>query len=220
MKFVAINGSPKGRASNTQIMVNAFLTGASEAGADISTVFLSEKEINSCKGCFSCWYKSPGKCVIRDDMTGVLSLLAGANLIILASPLYFNNISGTLKVFIDRLFVTGSPPPPGDAKAEYGQKAAAEPVVPKIMMISNCGFPDRSQFQVVSLWMEKVAALLKTSLAAEIYAVRGKLLSDPTDEVRPAVVNYLKLLGNSGKEMAMNMKLSETTEELLQRDYV
>jgi putative NADPH-quinone reductase len=219
MKIVAINGSPKGKTSNTNTMVNSFLTGAQEAGAETFNIFLAEKEINYCKGCYSCWFKSPGECIIKDDMTDIISHLAGANIIVLASPLYFNNISGTLKVFMDRLTVTGSPHPPKAGETESKNDKTVDVVPPKLVMMSNCGFPDRSQFQVVSLWIKRVAAMMQTNLIGEIYAVQGKLLSNPTDELRPAIDRYLKLLESAGKEIALNLKLSETTENLLQYDF-
>lgn len=219
MKIIAINGSPKGKASNTNVMVNSFLAGALEAGAEVLNIYLAEKEIGYCKGCYSCWFKSPGKCIIQDDMTDVISHLAGANVIVLASPLYFNNISGTLKVFMDRLTVTGSPHLPKEVQTENKNETPIAVVLPKFVMISNCGFPDRSQFQVVSLWIKRVAAMMKTNLIGEIYAVQGKLLSNPTDELRPAIERYLKLLEMAGKEIAMNLKLGESTENLLKCDF-
>lgn len=66
MKIVVINGSPKGKNSNTNVMVQAFLKGAQEA--ETLNIFLSEKEIKHCKGCHTCWTKGPGQCVTNDDM--------------------------------------------------------------------------------------------------------------------------------------------------------
>ena len=152
-------------------------------------------------------------------MTDVISHLSGANIIVLASPLYFNNISGTLKVFMDRLTVTGSPHPPKAGKTESKNDKPMDVVPPILVMMSNCGFPDRSQFQVVSLWIKRAAAMMQTNLIGEIYAVQGKHLSNPTDELRPAIDNYLKLLESAGKEIALNLKLAETTENLLQYDF-
>lgn len=209
MKIVAINGSPRGRASNTGVMVDAFLKGAQEAGAETMNVFLAEKNIKYCRGCYSCWTETPGRCVIQDDMAEVLSRVAGADVIVLASPLYFNNISGTLKVFMDRLAVTGNPHSPKSRSA-----------APKLVMISNCGFPDRSQFQVVSLWIKRVARLMRTEVIGEIYATQGRFLTAPTEEVRPAVASYLRFLEKAGAEIATSMKLSETTESLLGRDFM
>ena len=93
MKIVVVNGSPKGRGSNTQIMVEAFLQGAQEAGAETLNVFLAEKEIQHCRGCFSCWLKTPGRCIIEDDMMRILAAVVGADVLVLSTPLYFDTIS-------------------------------------------------------------------------------------------------------------------------------
>ena len=86
-------------------MVSAFLKGAQETGAEIINIFLAEKEIKHCKGCVSCWINSPGQCVIKDDMAEILSLEEGADILLLATPLHFDNISGMLKVYMDRRIV-------------------------------------------------------------------------------------------------------------------
>jgi multimeric flavodoxin WrbA len=83
MKITAINGSPHGKEGITNIMVSAFLKGAQEAGAEIVNIFLAEKEINHCKACNSCWFATPGQCIIQDDMAEILSLGQGTDILVL-----------------------------------------------------------------------------------------------------------------------------------------
>ena len=201
-------------------MVGALLKGAQEAGAETVHIFLAEKEIKYCKGCHSCWTETPGQCVIHDDMAEVLTRVAGADVIVLASPLYLNNVSGTLKVFMDRLTVTGNPHAQKDAQTGNQHSTQRKSAAPKFIMISNCGFPDRSQFEVVSLWIKRVARMMRTDVIAEIYATQGRLLTAPTEELRPAVTSYIQSLERAGAEIATRMKLSETTETLLGRDFI
>ena len=70
MKILLINGSPKGDRSNTLKLSKAFLEGVLEIDkdAEIRQLNLSEKKIAPCRGCFACWNKTPGKCVMTDDM--------------------------------------------------------------------------------------------------------------------------------------------------------
>ena len=218
MKIVAINGSPRGRVSNTGVMVGAFLKGAAAAGAETNEIFLCEKSIRYCRGCHSCWSETPGRCVIEDDMASVLSELAGVDMIILASPVFFNNISGTLKVFMDRLTVTGNPHVQTDDRGDAAGKTRALGAAPGLLMISNCGFPDRSQFEVISLWMKRVAAMMGTAVIAEIYATQGRLLCDPPQELKETAAGYLHDLEQAGSEIASGGKLSAETVERLQRD--
>lgn len=215
MKIIVINGSPKGKASNTNLMVDSLLKGAREAGAETKNVFLAEKEIKHCKGCHTCWQRGPGQCVINDDMLEVLSLMGGANIICFASPVYFENISGMLKVFMDRMTMIGSPHSQKDGE-ENEQHIEPSTQVPSLMMISSCGHPDKSQFDVTSLWIRRLAKKMNMELIGEIYATQGKLLNDPPENLRPAVSNYLQLLEKAGKEIATGMKLSADTEKILQ----
>ena len=68
MKILCVNGSPKGRKSTTYLMAEEFLKGARGRGAETDHVLLSDKKIHHCIGCFSCWFKTPGRCFFEDDM--------------------------------------------------------------------------------------------------------------------------------------------------------
>lgn len=217
MKIAVINGSPKSKASNTNVMVSSLLKGAQEAGAETIKIFLAEKEIKHCKGCHTCWLRGPGQCVTNDDMLEVLSLVGEANIIVFASPVYFANISGMLKVFMDRMTMIGSPHSQKDAKEDDQHSESSKAQAPKLIMMSSCGYPDRSEFEVTSLWIKKVAQKMHMELIGEIYATQGKFLTDPPEDLRPVVSNYLQLLEKAGKEIATNMKLSATTEKLLEQ---
>ena len=64
MKILAIQGSPRGKEGNTEIILNEFLSGAVSAGAKAETVYLKQKKIKPCLGCYTCWTKTPGVCAI------------------------------------------------------------------------------------------------------------------------------------------------------------
>jgi multimeric flavodoxin WrbA len=218
MKVVVINGSHKGKDGNTNIMVSAFLKGAYEAGAETVNIFLAEKEIKYCKACKACWFNSPGQCVIKDDIAEILSLMEGADIRVLATPLYFDNISSMLKVFMDRMIVTASPYWGKDKDGECRHLTTSFP--PKLMMIANCGYPEKSHFQVISHWIKRHARNINTEIIGEIYCAQGALLSTKVDEVRPIISNYLKVLETAGKEIATEMKLTEETVNLLEQNFI
>ena len=218
MKIVVINGSHKGKSSNTNIMVTSFLKGAREAGAETANIFLAEKQIKYCKACKACWFNTPGQCVIDDDMSDILSLMEGADVRILATPLYVDHISGMLKVFMDRMIVEISPYWEKDECGECRHLPAIAP--PKLMMIANCGYPENSQFQVISHWIKRVARNMNTGVIGEIYASQGALLNGQVEELRPIISNYLQALEVAGKEIATDMKLSEETKKLLIPNFI
>lgn len=219
MKIAVINGSPKGKAGNTNIVVSAFLKGAQEAGAETRNIFLSEKELQHCKGCHTCWSRGPGQCVSKDDMLDVLSNIGGANIVVFATPVYFENISGMLKVFMDRMTMMGSPHTKEIVKKETIEPTPPQAQSPKLMMISSCGFADRSEFQVLSHWVNRVALKMRMELIGEIYTTQGKFLSAPPEDYKSAVSEYLQLVEIAGKEIATDMKLSDTTQKLLEEGF-
>jgi len=90
--------------------VQAFLEGAREAGAShTEIVYLKGKNIKHCIGCFTCWSPTPGVCVHHDDMPELLLKVRQADVIVLATPLYFYMISGLMKDFLDRTLPLGQP---------------------------------------------------------------------------------------------------------------
>ncbi|AZV56780.1 flavodoxin family protein [Clostridium sp. AWRP] len=218
MKIVAINGSHVGKSGNTNVMVTALLKGAQEVGAQTNNIFLAEKNIEYCKACKFCWFKSPGKCVIKDDMNEILYSMKGADILILATPLYFDNISSMLKVFIDRLIVTASPYWEKDNDGECRHIRRYK--TPKLIIVSNCGYPERSHFQVVSHWIRRVARNADTEVIGEIYASQGALLSTQVKELHAVISAYLKTLEKAGKEIVMDMRLSEQTKKLLEQNFI
>lgn len=216
MKIVLVNGSPRGRSSNTQIMADAFLQGAREAGAETLNVFLAEKDIQYCRGCFSCWLKTPGRCIIDDDMKHILAEADGADVLALASPLYFDTISGMLKVFMDRMIVKGDPHFSKTATGESRHWKKQSDKTPKLIMLSNCGFPERSHFQAMSHWVQRAALNMQTELLGEIYAAQGGLLSMDL----PQVKSYLQWVKKAGSEVALGQAVSPETQQALEQPFL
>ncbi|WP_093796262.1 flavodoxin family protein [Sporomusa acidovorans] len=218
MKIAVINGSHRGKKGNTNIMVTAFLKGAAEAGAEVVTIFLSEKKIDYCKACKACWFQNPGKCVIEDDMADIVDLIKDADIRVFATPLYFDNISSLLKVFMDRMMVTVSPYWGKDSEEECRHLTTG--ISPQLVMIANCGYPERSHFQVISHWIKRHARNLNTEVIAEIYASQGALLGIKESEVGTIVSQYLKALETAGREIATNKKLTAETMTRLEQKFI
>lgn len=101
--IVILNGSPR-RQGNTSALVNAFAEGAESAGHTVTEFFLDGMDIHGCKGCFGGGKNPEHPCVQRDDMDNIYPAYRAADVVVLASPLYYWTISGQLKTAFDRLF--------------------------------------------------------------------------------------------------------------------
>ncbi|MFH0752324.1 MAG: flavodoxin family protein [archaeon] len=104
LKITAFNGSPKGEKSNTNFLVENFLYGAKEAGAEIENIFIADKKISNCRGCLRCWTKFDGECPQKnDDLKELLDKFINSEVVILAAPVYVGGVPGIFKNFMDHL---------------------------------------------------------------------------------------------------------------------
>ena len=99
MKVLAISSSPR-RGGNSDVLCDEFLKGAAEGGHETRKIRLAEKKIAPCMACYGC--TESHVCVRRDDMAEVLDALRTADVIVLASPVYFYSICAQMKTMIDR----------------------------------------------------------------------------------------------------------------------
>lgn len=98
-KVLVLSGSPR-KGGNSDLLCDEFIKGASESGNKAEKIRVAEKNIGYCKGCYAC--ADSGVCVIKDDMAEILQKIIDADVIVLASPVYFYSIDAQLKALIDR----------------------------------------------------------------------------------------------------------------------
>lgn len=102
-KIVILNGSPR-KMGNTTRLVKAFTEGAQHAGHTVTEFFLDGMDIHGCKGCFGGHSSKVCPCVQRDDMAQIYPAIKECDVVVLATPLYYWNMSGQLRTAMDRLF--------------------------------------------------------------------------------------------------------------------
>lgn len=106
MKVYGINGSPR-KNNNTATLLKRALEGVKSSTPNVETEIINLYDLNytGCKSCFACKLldgKSYGKCAIKDDLYEVLEKLSQADGIIFGSPIYFGDITGQLRSFLER----------------------------------------------------------------------------------------------------------------------
>lgn len=108
MNILVLNGSPRPN-GNTAAMVAAFAEGAGENGHKIDIVNVCQKKIAGCLACEYCHTKGAGRCIQNDDMQAVYPLLEEAEMIVLASPVYYHSFTGQLQCAINRIYALDKP---------------------------------------------------------------------------------------------------------------
>ena len=98
-----LNGSPRAK-GNTSALVDEFKKGAEEIGCEVTVFQLDKMNIHGCKGCFGGGKNFEHPCVQRDDMEKIYPVYREADMVVLATPLYYWNFSGQLRTAFDRLF--------------------------------------------------------------------------------------------------------------------
>lgn len=216
MKILAINGSPKGKRSNTWRLTSAFLEGIAakkENGgaqtAEIETLNIGSLNIKPCLGCFSCWSKTPGECCIHDDMQGVIDKILWADVVVWSFPLYYFGLPGQLKTLIDRQLPMSLPfmcteTESGGHPSRYDMSGKST------VVISTCGFyTAQGNYDCVTSLYDRLCG--KGGYTA-IFCGQGELfrvkeLSERTDE-------YLSWVKKAGQEFASDGITGETRGKL------
>jgi multimeric flavodoxin WrbA len=99
-KVLVLSSSPR-KGGNSDVLCDQFISGAQEAGHQAEKIFLKDKKINYCTGCGTCF--NGGKpCPQKDDMTEILEKMVEADVIVMATPIYFYTMCGQMKTLIDR----------------------------------------------------------------------------------------------------------------------
>lgn len=98
-KVLILSGSPR-KGGNSDLLCDEFAKGAKAAGNDVEKIRIAEKQIGYCRACYAC--KTNRRCVIQDDMAELLQKMIDADVLVLASPVYFYSIDAQLKTVIDR----------------------------------------------------------------------------------------------------------------------
>lgn len=209
MKVLAINSSPLGRKGNTEIILEEFLEGLQEAGAEVEKVYSKELNIRPCLGKLACWIKTPGKCCQQDDMAILLEKLAEADIWVFASPLYWDGVTGLLKNIFDRMLPLLEP------NIELYDGHCRHPLRKnvkqgKIVLISTCGFWESDNFEPLVIHVQAICKNIHREFAGALLRPHGAHLKymikhdNQADEI-------LKASHAAGVELATVGRISQQT---------
>jgi multimeric flavodoxin WrbA/putative sterol carrier protein len=208
MKALIVYGSPRHKRSASYHIGKSFADGLRRAGLHVDEIMLSKQNIHHCIGCFTCWTKTPGVCIHKDDMVENLPKLQKANLIVFSTPLYVYNVTGLLKNFLDRQIPLLEPYLVEKGEAT-GHPRRDTPEDQKVFLISVAGFPELSHFNAL-------VTMFKQMYRGGKYI--GEILipgSEPMsrDDFQDSYKELYKLIEQAGFEVGKNGIMSKETQK-------
>ncbi len=182
------------------------MDGMREAGADVEAVNLREKNIKTCAGCFTCMTKTPGKCVLKDDMTGELfPKWLESDLVIYATPLFHHTVNATMKTFIERTFPICEP---FLLEKEGRWVHPIRSKHPAAVVLSVCGFPAMSAFGGLTHYAKFLFEEQENErLWAEIYRPAAEFMYRNVDKQK----DIFDATKQAGRELVETHKVSPET---------
>ncbi len=213
MKALIVNGSPRGKNSNSKIMSDFFEEGLIECGIETESIFLADIKLESCRGCFGCWKNPEGSCVINDEMRGLIEKSIESDYVIFTTPVYFYTMPAVLKNFIDRLLPLATPQIHINDKGEFYHKGRYQKY-PKNILLTNCGFPGQGNFDGI-----KVAFTFLYPVAI-ICRNQGELLKIKQAPVKKIIDKYGELLKQAAIDLVKNGFISEELEARMNQSLV
>ncbi|MEW6663611.1 MAG: NAD(P)H-dependent oxidoreductase [Thermodesulfobacteriota bacterium] len=216
MKVLALNSSPRtGGQSKTELLLSRLVAGMQEAGAEVEVVELRKKTIKHCIGCFTCWTKTPGRCIHQDDMSRELfPRWLEADLVVYATPLYHFTVNALMKAFIERTLPVLQP------FFELGKERTHHPLrhaIPRTVFLSVAGFPEMSVFDQLSSWVRFIFGR-SHDLLAEIYRPGAESLTHPF--VKDKARDVLDATVQAGREIVTAGAVTPETMARVTQDVV
>lgn len=153
--ILLISASPR-KGGNSDLLCDEFMRGARAAGHNAEKIRLSEKRINYCTGCCTCISRQ-GTCVQQDDMNEIFKKILAADVMVLASPVYFHAMNGQMKTFIDRICPIYTRINGKDVYfvvSAAGGKSVVDSTVESLRVFTNClhGIKEKGVISVTGVW--------------------------------------------------------------------
>ncbi len=216
MKVLAINGSPHGEKGNTALILTQFLDGMKLAGAEVELFYTKKMKINPCLGEYNCWFKTPGVCSQKDDMQELVPKLMEADVLVFATPLYVDGMTGPMKNLLDRAIPIGDPVIEiRDGHCRHiGRKIVKEG---KLVLVSNCGFWELDNFDPLVAHMKAISSNLGREFAGALLRPHGPALKAMMDQGMP-VHDVLDAAREAGRQLAADGRMKPDTLKIVSRE--
>jgi len=221
MRILAINGSPTPKEESiTELVLSQFLSGCCSAGATVEVAHLADKRIIPCDcgHLFVCWVKTPGRCIHHDEdqVYEILQQMISADVIVLATPLYLESMTGQMKTLLDRTLPLVQPYIEASGDESRHPLRFLKEGVP-FVLVSVCGHHEVSHFSALVHTIERVARNLHGRLVGKILRPHAMLLRDG-NRIGDQYHLIMNALSQAGEELVREGVVSSVTEKQIQAE--
>jgi multimeric flavodoxin WrbA len=216
MKAIAINSSPNMEKGNTAVILDPFLDGMKEAGAEVEVFYTKKLDIKPCQGEFNCWLKTPGECFQKDDMEWLRPKWREADIRVLAAPLYVDGMPGPMKNFLDR-GIPGVHPffELRDDHIRHPGRGEGHPT--RLALVSNCGFWEMDNFDALVVHIKAICRNMGSDFAGALLRPQGPAMK-PMLAIGGLVDDIIEAARDAGRQLVRDGKISPETLETVGRD--
>jgi len=217
IQVLAFNSSPKTDKGNTTLILTPFLDGMREAGAHVELLYTKKLDINPCQGEANCWFKHPGRCFQDDDMNPLLPKFRAADILVLASPVYCDGITGPMKNLIDRLALplmgTAYCMRDGHSRLSLPEGFRSK----KLVLVSSCGLWETDNFEPAVIHVRALSRNMASEFAGALLRPHATLLRGMADMGVP-IQDVFDSAKKAGRQLVEKGRMSEDILQTVRRE--
>ena len=217
IKGVAINGSPRKYKGNTGTILNAFIQGMKDAGAEVDVFYTKNLRPKPCTGKMKCWWETPGECYIKDDMQKVYPRLREADILILATPVYIP-LPGEMQIVINRLCPLAKPLLETREGRTRG-RLLDNVMLRKLVLVSTGGWWEKENLDTVVRIAEELAENMSIEFSGAVLRPHAFLMKKK-GELTEDGVTTINAVKKAGYEFVKNGRLSDDILETIRRPLI
>lgn len=203
---------------NTALILGPFVEGIGGAGGQVEMLYTQRLRIKPCLADYTCWWKTPGACVQKDDMRLVLPKIRNANVLVLATPVYLDGMPGPLKHLVDRMLPLLQP----FFELRNGHcchPAQGERALEKVVLVASCGFHELDNFDPLLLHVKALCRNLGAAFSGALLRPHGPMLGSMLRKSMP-VEDVLSAAREAGRQLVDGGEIHSETMAVVSRELV
>jgi len=201
---------------NTALILNPFLEGMKEVGAEVELFYTRKLKINPCHGGFICWLKTPGECWQKDDMQMLYPKLREADIYVFGTPVYVDGISGPMKNLLDRIIPLVQPF--FELRDGHCRHLVREGYRHgKMVLVSNSGFWEMDNFDPLLVHMKAFCKNAAKEFAGALLRPHGEALR-PMMKMGISLDDVFEAAREAGRQLVKDGKMSAETLNIVSRE--